>query len=117
MKETVLGLNKEMKYYFCQETVNMGKGIDGLCGVVRSSLLRDPFSTEVFVFLSRNRKLVKILRWDNGAFILYTIRLYNNSFFRPIYDTLSCSYRMDWNSFLQLICGCKIRNKCMKKVS
>ena len=31
MKETVLGLNKDMKFYFCPEYVNMQKGIDSLC--------------------------------------------------------------------------------------
>lgn len=30
MKGTVLGLTKDMKYYFCQEPVNMRKGIEGL---------------------------------------------------------------------------------------
>jgi hypothetical protein len=39
MKGTVLGLIKDMKYYFCQESVNMRKGIEGLCGVIRGSLL------------------------------------------------------------------------------
>lgn len=116
MKGTILGLDRRMKYYFCQETVNMGKGIDGLCGVIRSSLLRDPFSTEVFVFLSKNKKQVKILRWNNGAFILYTIKLYNNLRFKPVYDALSGSYKIDWHSLLELICGYEKHDKYMKKV-
>lgn len=116
MKETILGLNRDMKFYFCQETVNMGKGIDGLCGVVRSSLLRDPFSSEVFVFLSKNKKQVKILRWNEGSFILYTIKLYNNRFFKPAYDTSSGSYKMDWDCFLNLMSNYERHSKYMKKV-
>ena len=54
MKETVLGLNKDMKFYFCPEYVNMQKGIDSLCGFIRSNLMRDPFSNEVFIFMGRN---------------------------------------------------------------
>ena len=77
MKETVLGLNKDMKFYFCPEYVNMQKGIDSLCGFIRSNLMRDPFSNEVFIFMGRNKKQIKILRWDEDKFILYTVKLYN----------------------------------------
>ena len=75
MKETVLGLNKDMKFYFCPEYVNMQKGIDSLCGFIRSNLMRDPFSNEVFIFMGRNKKQIKILRWDEDKFILYTVKL------------------------------------------
>ena len=54
MKETVLGLNKDMKFYFCPEYVNMQKGIDSLCGFIRSNLMRDPFSNEVFIWRKRS---------------------------------------------------------------
>ena len=112
MKGTVLGLTKDMKYYFCQEPVNMGKGIEGLCGVVRSNLLRDPFSMEVFVFLSRDRKLLKILRWNDGSFVLYTIKLYNRTRFNPSYHTESESYKMNWIDFWNLISN---RRKPLKR--
>ena len=78
MKETVLGLNKDMKFYFCPEYVNMQKGIDSLCGFIRSNLMRDPFSNEVFIFMGRNKKQIKILRWDEDKFILYTVKLYTS---------------------------------------
>ena len=116
MKETILGLNREMKYYFCQEAVNMGKGIDKLCGVIRDTLLRDPFSNEVFVFLSKNKKQIKILRWNDGAFILYTIKLYNGRYFRPEYNSSTGAFNINWDSFLSLICTYEKRNKYTKKL-
>lgn len=116
MKETILGLNRDIKYYFCQETINMGKGIDGLCGVIRNSLLRDPFSSEVFVFLSRNRKQMKILRWNDGAFILYTVKLYTGRCFKPLYDAFSGSYSMDWDDFLGLVSDYGTHRKYQKRL-
>ena len=110
MKGTVLGLIKDMKYYFCQESVNMRKGIEGLCGVIRGSLLRDPFSMEVFVFLSRDRKLLKILRWNDGTFVLYTVKLYNRKRVNHSYHTESESYKMNWNDFWNLISN---RKNCL----
>ncbi len=49
MKETALGLNRNMKFYFCPMSINMNKGIDGLCGFIRSNLMRAPLSSEVFI--------------------------------------------------------------------
>lgn len=116
MKDTILGLSKDMKYYFCQTPVNMGKGIDKLCGFIRSNLNRDPFSTEVFVFISQNKKQIKILHWDGMAFILYTVKLYNGRLFRPKYDSSSGSFYIDWNTFTSLVCKHEQQNKYVKKV-
>lgn len=116
MKETVLGLTKDLNYYFCQETVSMGKGIDALCGVIRSNLSRDPLSNEVFIFLGKNRKQIKILRWESGTFILYTIKLYNGKYFRPEYNLESASFNMCWKEFLSLICNYKETRNRIKSI-
>jgi transposase len=41
----------------------MRKGFDGLSGLVRNSLDRDPLAGEVYIFLNRSRTLVKLLHW------------------------------------------------------
>lgn len=48
--------------------------------------MRDPFSNEVFIFMGRNKKQIKILRWDEDKFILYTVKLYNKKRFTPYYN-------------------------------
>ena len=103
MKETVLGLNKDMKFYFCPEYVNMQKGIDSLCGFIRSNLMRDPFSNEVFIFMGRNKKQIKILRWDEDKFILYTVKLYNKKRFSPYYNPRKNNYYLEWKQICSLL--------------
>ena len=103
MKETVLGLNKDMKFYFCPEYVNMQKGIDSLCGFIRSNLMRDPFSNEVFIFMGRNKKQIKILRWDEDKFILYTVKLYNKKRFTPYYNPRKNNYYLEWKQICSLL--------------
>ncbi|WP_353889673.1 IS66 family insertion sequence element accessory protein TnpB [uncultured Bacteroides sp.] len=65
---------------------------------------------EVFVFLSRDRKLLKILRWNDGTFVLYTVKLYNRKRVNPSYHTESESYKMNWNDFWNLISN---RKNCL----
>jgi len=53
----------------------MRKSFDGLCGLVRDELKRDPLSGEVFIFISRRRNTMKLLHWEEGGFVLYYKRL------------------------------------------
>jgi transposase len=48
------------------------KGIDGLAGVVRSVLARDPASGDLFVFKNRRGDRLKILAWTNELAITAT---------------------------------------------
>jgi len=53
----------------------MRKSFDGLSGIVQSQLNRNPTSGEVFIFVNRRRNRVKLLKWEQGGFILYYKRL------------------------------------------
>ncbi|MCC5906344.1 MAG: IS66 family insertion sequence element accessory protein TnpB [Balneolaceae bacterium] len=61
----------------------MRKSFNGLSGLVRSELGRDPASGEVFVFLNRRRTLMKLLHWEAGGYVLYYKRLEEGTFTPP----------------------------------
>lgn len=54
-----------------------------LCGLVSSSLGRDPLSGDVFVFINRRRTHIKLLVWDRSGFVLYYKRLEEGTFEIP----------------------------------
>ena len=59
------------------------KGIDGLAGVVRAVLGRDPASGDLFVFKNRPGDKLKILAWMGDGFALYFRRLERGTFAFP----------------------------------
>lgn len=59
------------------------KGIDGLAGVVRAVLGRDPASGDLFVFKNRRGDKLKILAWMGDGFALYLRRLEKGTFAFP----------------------------------
>jgi transposase len=61
----------------------MRKGVDSLCGLIRSELCKDPLSGELFIFFCRARRRVKILLWDQDGFALYQKRLEKGTFEMP----------------------------------
>jgi transposase len=70
----------------------MRKSFDGLSGLVQGQLQRNPISGEVFIFVNRRRNKIKLLRWEQGGFILYYKRLESGTFELPrfISDAVSC---------------------------
>ena len=73
----------------------MRKGFDGLSGVVRQALKKDPLSGEVFIFLNRRRNQVKLLLWERDGFSLYHKRLERGTYELPIGDSDSVELRSD----------------------
>jgi transposase len=65
------------------EPVDGRKGIDGLAGVVRTALGRDPRSGDLFVFRNRRGDRLKILAWMGDGFALYLRRLERGTFAFP----------------------------------
>ena len=69
--------------YAAVEPVDGRKGIDGLAGVVRTTLGRDPASGDLFVFKNRRGGTLTILAWMGDGFALYLRRLEKGTFAFP----------------------------------
>ena len=79
----MISFGPAQRYYLYREATDMRKSFDGLCGLVTSSLRRDPLSGEVFVFLNRRRTHIMLLVWDRSGFVLYYKRLEEGTFELP----------------------------------
>ena len=71
----MLGLSANLRYYQCCQPTDMRNGFDGLAGIVRNHLKKDPISGDVFVFLNKTRTHIKLLYWDGDGFALFYKRL------------------------------------------
>ena len=71
----MFGFSSKLRYFLCCRPVDMRNGFDGLAGIVRNYLVKDPISGDVFVFLNKLRTHIKLLYWDGDGFVLYYKRL------------------------------------------
>lgn len=76
----MIGASPSVKVFAYTGPVDMRKGFDGLFGLVKTHLGRDPLSGDLFVFMSRNRKRAKVLLWDGTGLCLYAKRLERGQF-------------------------------------
>jgi transposase len=71
----MLGLSANLRYYQCCQPTDMRNGFDGLAGIVRNNLGKDPVSGDIFIFLNKPRTHIKLLYWDGDGFALFYKRL------------------------------------------
>ena len=93
----------------------MRKSFDGLSGLVQGQLHRNPTSGEVFIFVNRRRTKVKLLRWEQGGFILYYKRLESGTFELPKFSGDARSCQMSWSGLMLMIEGISIEKSKKRK--
>ena len=93
----------------------MRKSFDGLSGIVQGQLERNPTSGEVFIFINRRKNKVKLLRWEQGGFILYYKRLEAGTFELPIFADNAVSCQMSWPGLMLMIEGISIKKSKQRR--
>lgn len=99
------GLNECDRYYVCTHPVSMRKGIDGLFSLIRGEFPMTPFGGGVFVFFSKDRRCVKVLKWDRDGFLLYQKRLERGTFAVPRWNSARGCCELPWETIVFIMRG------------
>lgn len=102
----MFALDENVTYLLYAYPVNMCKGIRALSNLILVETDFSPQSGTAYIFFSRDRKQVKILRWDTDGFILYQKRLVRGSFHLPDYwnEAKGC-FEMSFDAFYMIMRG------------
>jgi transposase len=103
----IFGTNRTVRVWAYTRPADLRKGYNGLYGLVKQELGRDPLSGELYLFTNRRRNSCKILCWDGTGLCIFMKRLEDGCF--------ACLWREDTGS-LQLtpselalfVEGCKL---------
>ncbi len=76
----MIGSTRAVRVFAYGTPADMRKGFDGLYGLVREHLQRDPLSGDLYLFVSGDRKRAKVLMWDGTGLCLYAKRLEKGRF-------------------------------------
>jgi transposase len=111
----MFSLTSSFFYYLYSQPTDMRKSFDGLSGIVQRQLDRDPTSGEVFIFVNRRKNKVKLLRWEQGGFILYYKRLEAGTFELPAFTEDAVSCQMSWPTLMLMIEGISVEKSKQRK--
>lgn len=69
----------------------MRKSFYTLASIVQQEMQGNPLSGDIFIFLSRRRNVIKLLRWDKDGYAIYCKRLEEGTYELPLQqDKSSC---------------------------
>lgn len=101
----MFNLNENNRFVMAQHPTDMRIGVNGMCGHVRRVGL-DPASGDVYVFVGRSRKVMKILHWERGGYTMYYKRLEQGRFHPRIFLRQGVGFRsMRWDELVLLMEG------------
>lgn len=106
----MLSFNASQRYYLSLGGVDMRKSYNGLSGVVRQSLGRDPLSGEVFIFMNRRRMIMKLLVWDRSGWVIWSKRLERGTYELPKFSESATGLEMPWEDLVLILEGVRLRS-------
>lgn len=104
----MFALSASNRFLLYRPATDMRKGFDGLAGLVRNKLNRDPLNGEVFVFINKRRDKIKLLHWEHGGFTLYYKRLEKGSLELP--EATSSSINISWSQLMCIMEGIALKS-------
>jgi len=110
----MFSLTTSHRFLLYRKVTDFRKGFDGLCGLVRNELDRDPSSGEVFVFVNRPRNRIKLLHWQHGGFVLYYKRLEEGTISLPEFGPKVDSCTLSFPDLVMMIEGITLEKAVRK---
>lgn len=104
-----------IRFYLYRKPTDMRKSFNGLSGIIRNEMNRDPLSGDIYIFINRRRTMIKLLVWDRNGFWLYSKRLEQGTF-QPLKGRGDGSgIPIDYDTLIMLIEGIDYRKSVRRK--
>lgn len=101
----MFSLNEDNRIVMARHPADMRMGVNCMSGQVRRFGL-DPTNGDVYIFVGRTRKVMKILHWEHGGYVMYYKRLEQGRFHPRIFLRQGTGFRsMKWSELVLLIEG------------
>lgn len=101
----MLSLTGAFNYYFCVENVTLRYRHNGLASYIKNILHRDPDNGDVYIFMSKDQRRLRLFYFHHQGLILSEKVLIAGKFLRPVYDDSAKCYRIKWSDFVRMLEG------------
>lgn len=105
----MLHLSDSRRYWLYSGDTDMRKSFHGLAALVKYKMQTEVMTGDVFVFISRRRNAIKLLRWEGDGFALYYKRLEKGTFEFPEYDSRNRSMLITDNELSFILKGVALK--------
>lgn len=108
----MFALEEDMSLYVYNEFVDMRCGLPRLYDLICTHMSDIPILTgkNVFIFFSRSKHIVKIIRYDSGGLLMYQKRLEKGTFEFPKYDGNAKSFVITFETLSFIMRGISLKS-------
>ena len=107
----MLSLSSSFNYFLCCEPVTLRYRHAVLRNYIKSQLHRDPTNGDIYIFLSKDSRRVRIYYFHHQGEILTEKILHGNHFVEPVFDEKKGCYHISWESFVYLVEGVVLKDR------
>lgn len=98
---SVTGLNQ---FYYLRDFTDMRCKHSRVLSIIREQLHREPNDGDVFIVMSRNRRIVRLFTYDNRSYSLYEKKFVSGyQFMKVEREGGELVYRIDWKDVVLLL--------------
>ena len=97
----VTGLNR---FYYIRDFTDMRCKHSRVLSVIREQLHREPSDGDVFILMSKNRRIVRMFSFDNRSYSLFERKFVPGyQFMKIVREGNETTYRIDWKDVVLLL--------------
>lgn len=104
----MIGSTRAVSVWAYPGPADLRKGFNGLYGLVRNSLGRDPLSGDFYLFVNRRRTSCKVLVWDGTGLCIFMKRLERGRFAALWRDGTEGPLRLTQSELSLFLEGCRL---------
>jgi transposase len=103
----ILGTTRAVRAFAYPRPTDLRNGYNGLFGLVKTGLVRDPLSGELFLFVNKRRDACKVLMFDGTGLCIFQKRLARGRFAKLWRDDAT-AVRLTASELALFIEGCDL---------
>jgi transposase len=113
-------LHNSLNYYLYPLPVDLRKSFYTLSGIITSSMNQNVRAGGVFIFINRNKNVMKILHMEYAGLVIYHKKLESGRFKLPVFDENTTSITIYWHDLMTMVqsvkTGCGKLQKIVNKM-
>jgi transposase len=104
----ILGTTRAVRAFAYPQPTDLRYGYNGLFGLVKTGLSRDPLSGELFLFVNKRRDACKVLMWDGTGLCIFQKKLERGRFAKLWRDDDATAVQLTASELALYIEGCDL---------
>lgn len=110
----MLTINGLRNFYFLPHFHDMRCKAPRISEIIRSRYHRDPFNGDVYIFMSKDRRKVKMIHFENHAYYLHEKSFTDGyRFIRLEFKDNVLVYKIEWKSLVSVLESPVIKSICL----